>query len=119
MRARTKDRLAVFATGLLACCVVGGCVSFPHLTKDTATFKVVSKERIVESRGEGVSSKYLVFTDGEVFKNTDCLVLWKFGSSDLQGELREGKTYRAEVYGWRIPFLSWYRNIVTASEVPG
>jgi hypothetical protein len=89
---------------------------FPFMTADTTTFTVTDKERIVTGLGDSVSSKYLVFTDGETFQNTDCLVLWKFASSDLQGSLTVGKTYEADVYGWRIPFLSTYRNIVSANE---
>lgn len=82
--------------------------------KDTVTFTVTDKERVHHYKG---SSYYLVFTDGEVFKNDDQWYLGKFRSSDLQGQLKEGKTYRANVCGWRIPLLSEYRNIISAEEV--
>jgi hypothetical protein len=77
-------------------------------TDEVVTVTVESKERIVTQD----SSKYLVFTNGEVFENTDSLLYWKFNSSDLYGELKEGETYTVRVYGWRIPFLSNYRNII-------
>ena len=88
-------------------------IGFPYWTADTATFTVTDKERIVTGSGGSVSSKYLVFTESETFENSDCLVRFKFGSSDLQGHLKEGQTYTAKVYGWRAPFLSMYRNIVS------
>ena len=53
----------------------------------------------------------------EVFHNGDSLVKWKFNSSDMQAELKEGSTYDAVVTGWRIPFLSWYRKVISVNEV--
>lgn len=83
-----------------------------YQTSDTVTFTVADKETKVVSDGENVSSKYLVFTENETFENTDLLFGGKFNSSDIQGKLKRGKTYTAEVYGWRVPFFSMYRNIV-------
>lgn len=84
-------------------------------TSETVTFTVTGKERIVETSGSGetlsVDSKYLVFTDVETFENTDMLFAGKFNSSDVQGKLFVDSTYTATVYGWRIPFLSMYRNL--------
>lgn len=80
------------------------------------TIEVIDKERIVESDSEGkTSSKYLVFTESETFENTDVLLLGKFNSSDLQGHLKPGRKYKVKVYGWRVPFFSSYRNIVSIS----
>lgn len=60
---------------------------------------------------------YLVFTwldNGKVrvFKNTDSLIEFKFNSSDFQAKLELNKRYKFKVYGWRIPFLSKYENII-------
>ena len=60
---------------------------------------------------EGVK-KYLVYTDGEVFENTDTVWFFKFNSSDVYGSLKEGEQYIVKVAGWRKPFFSWYRNII-------
>lgn len=65
-------------------------------------------ERVVN----GDSSSYLVYAEGETFRNSDSLWHWKWDSSDLHGTFKQGGTYRAKVYGWRVKFLSWYRNIV-------
>lgn len=86
-------------------------------TPDTATFTVKSKERITETSGSGndirVSSKYLVYSNSETFENSDSYLKLKFNSSDLYGQLDAGSSYTCEVYGWRIPILSSYRNIVS------
>lgn len=84
---------------------------------------ITGKERIAESDGDsGVSSKYLVFADDEngnslVFENTDCFIRLKFSSSNIQGQLKEGHTYKITVIGYRVPFFSWYQNIVKVEEV--
>lgn len=88
-----------------------------YSTDDTVIATVTDKERIVESNGEKVSSKYLIFTDKETFENSDLFLVGKFNSSDLQGQLKEGETYQFKVYGWRIGFLSMYRNIESATPI--
>ena len=84
-------------------------------TRATVTATVTDKERIVETYSEGqASSKYLVFTDIETFENTDSLIDMKFNSSDLYGKLQKGQACRFEVVGFRVAFMSMYRNIVSA-----
>jgi len=82
-------------------------------TKSVVVATVTGKDRIVESSGEKVSSRYLVFTDKETLQNADCLWYAKWNSSDIQGQLRDGQKCTFTVYGWRIPFCSAYRNIVS------
>lgn len=82
------------------------------------TITVTGKERIVEDS----SSKYLVFSEDIhghvlVFENTDCLFRWKWDSSNIQGQLKEGNTYKIIVVGFRVPFLSMYQNILKVEEV--
>lgn len=98
------------------CLLVGlvGCdVWFHYGTKDYVDAVVTKVERVSTGRGEGTVHKYLVFTEGETFQNTDSVWYWKFNSSDMHGHFSTGK-YRLTVYGWRVPFLSWYRNIIEA-----
>jgi hypothetical protein len=76
------------------------------------TITVSDKERIVESDGDGSSSKYLIFTENGTFENTDSFWFWKWNSSDFQGKLHVDSTYNVKVVGWRIPFLSMYPNII-------
>jgi len=54
----------------------------------------------------------LVYTDKGTFKNNDSVFPWKQNSSDVYGQLREGKKYRCEVAGWRQGFLNMYPTII-------
>lgn len=56
--------------------------------------------------------RYLVFTDKGVFENTDTIWHLKFDSSDMYNDLVVGKDYNVVAVGWRIPFLSMYKNII-------
>lgn len=104
-----KDRIKVVLFGLFVVGILVFGVGYPYVTSDEVVVTVTGKERIVSKE----SSKYLIFTDGETFQNTDSLFYFKFNSSDLYGKLKEGRVYRMKVYGYRVPFLSWYRNIVS------
>lgn len=83
-----------------------------HTSSENLVITVKDKERITTGSGEDLESKYLVYGEEEVFENTDSWLFFKFSSSDFQGELEVGKTYNVKVAGWRIPFMSSYRNIV-------
>jgi hypothetical protein len=85
-----------------------------HANRDTVEFIVRSKERVAMGNN---SAKYLVFTNVETFEITDSLAENRFDSSDMYGVLRNGHCYRGEVYGWRIPFLSMYRNLVHVEHI--
>ena len=68
-------------------------------------------------KGIDDGQKYL-FSDGnEVFENTDSIYIWKWNSSDFWVGIKEGHTYRIKIIGWRIPILSWYRNVVSYEEI--
>ena len=86
------------------------------------TITVTDKERIYEGSGDTSSSKYLVFGDNEngnslVFENTDCFIRGKWNSSNIQGQLKEGNTYKVTVVGYRVPFFSMYQNIIKIEEI--
>jgi len=90
-----------------------GVQAVKYSTVTDVVVTVTEKERIVESNGEHTTSKYLVFTENEVFENVDDMIpFFKFNSSDIQGKLHVGETYKLTVWGWRINFLSSYRNIL-------
>jgi hypothetical protein len=84
-------------------------------TQDTVEFRVIKAERVEDQSGEG--ARYLIFTPQETFENTDALAFRKFNSADLHGRIRVGATYQANVAGLRVPFLSWFRNIISIWEV--
>lgn len=76
------------------------------------TIIVKNKERAVFGSGEQAHGKYMVYTTNEVFENTDSGWFMKFNSADIQNQLEPGKTYKVKVAGWRVPFFSWFRNII-------
>ncbi|HFK5565293.1 TPA: hypothetical protein ACG0AB_000772 [Elizabethkingia anophelis] len=86
-------------------------------TKSDVITVVIGKERITYSSGNTIESKYLVYTEAEVFECTDQLLTGKFNSSDVYGQLEKGKKYKFTVYGVRIPFMSSYRNIIGVKEL--
>ena len=86
------------------------------------TITVTDKQRIYEGSGNTSSSKYLVFGDDEngnslVFENTDCFIRGKWNSSNIQGQLKEGNTYKVTVVGYRVSFFSMYQNIIKIEEI--
>lgn len=83
---------------------------------ETTTITVEEKERITTGSGESISSKFIIYTNGEVMENTDSWLFMKFASADLQNELKVGESYTVKVVGWRVPFLSWYRNIIAIED---
>ena len=82
---------------------------FQHGTEETVTITVKDKQRITT----GTKSKYIIFGEKESFENTDSFFHSKYNSSDIYKQFQKGCTYEVSVYGWRVPYLSAYRNIVT------
>lgn len=88
---------------------------YAYGTNDTLTAKVTNTERVCGSGQDG-SCKWLVMTDKMSFENVDSLFHWKWNSTDFQGKLEVGETYTLEYYGWRVPMMSAYPNIVGVSQ---
>jgi len=101
--------------GLLIAVVIG-LLFFGVAYKNSdgpATFTVKSKERVAG----GDSSHYLIWThEGEVFQVDDTIWFGRWDSSDLYGQLEVDQKYSGTVAGWRVPILSWYRNILEVEE---
>lgn len=76
--------------------------------------EVKNKERTLKSD----ESYWQVFGTNEVFAVKDSIWLLRFDASDRYNKLDPGKTYDCEVSGWRVQFMSWYRNILDCTEVP-
>jgi hypothetical protein len=113
-----KEHYVKFWFGLIIVLFLG--ISTFSIWSHFATLTTVSglivqgKERVVTGSGDQQSSKYLIFTDAETFENVDSWLALKFNSSDVYGSIVEGSTCEFTVTGWRIPLLSWYRNILDA-----
>jgi hypothetical protein len=79
---------------------------------------VTKTERVTGTDEEGKSvSKYLIYTDKEVLQDTDSFLFFKFNSSDIYGSIKIGQKYRFHVSGWRIPFFSMYKNVISCEVI--
>lgn len=110
-----------FLAGLIAVvAIVGvffGC-NFANFNDHSAQITVTDKERVNDSD----SSKYLIMGKDEndntvVYENTDCLIRGKFDSSTFYADMEVGKTYKVKLVGFRIPYFSWYENILSYEEI--
>lgn len=107
--------IIVLAALIIVGSIIGGISIYTHTSEYTIT--ITDKERVYSVE----ESKYLVFGEDSngtslVFENTDSLFYGKWNSSNIQGQLKEGNTYTIKVYGYRIPFLSMYENIIEIKE---
>ncbi len=122
---RLKSKLATWTIWFLFASpivvpVVLGVVFVPcyRASLTPVAFTVDRRERVTQGGGENTKAYYLVWAkEGEVYCVTDTWSFMSFDSSDRYGRLREGSKVKAKAAGWRVPFLSWYRNVVEIDEV--
>lgn len=98
--------------------MIGGCATHTFVRTEYENCLVTDKESITE----GDDHRYLIYCKTEsgetkVFENTDQLIYGKFDSSDKYADIEIGERYNFKVSGIRVPFLSWYENIVEFEEV--
>ena len=74
---------------------------------------IVVKEKTI---GIGQSRSYLIYTEQEVYKVRDLLLIGFYTSSDVYNQIEVGDTIKVKVYGKRVPFLSAYKNIVSVQK---
>lgn len=86
----------------------------PFIKDDVQAVTINEKGERCKSRD---SCKLMIYTDKGVFQNTDSLINWKWGSAEFYNDLKVGKTYDLKVSGYRVPFLSWFPNVVEYKEV--
>jgi len=111
---RIKSKFYIIIASVLI--VIIASIYFEVSSQEIISIKVSDKQIITVGSSENVSSKYLVFTEKEVFENTDSFWFLKFSSSDFQNHLKIDSTYKVKVVGYRIPLFSSYRNIVSIEK---
>ncbi|QAB17467.1 hypothetical protein Leucomu_05625 [Leucobacter muris] len=80
---------------------------------DHASCLVEDKDRAAVDGG----SDMRVYTDCGIFRVKDSLFLMRWDSADVYQGIEVGESYDFETAGWRVPFLSWFPNIVAAEQV--
>lgn len=95
-----------------------GFMILQNANEQTYTVRVTDKMRV--SYGHIWNShKYLVFTVDDdtdavyIFEDTDSIPKLKFDSSYLYAKVEVGKTYTLKTAGFRLPFFSKYKNIIS------
>jgi hypothetical protein len=111
------EHLSVFLVVVFLCFMGWLSWYYAAATRDQVVFTVKDKETIATGSEDPTSSKYLVFTNIGTFENTDSFWYDKSDNSDLQRSLTIGHTYSATVYGYNIPVLRVYPNIVAVRDI--
>lgn len=110
---KIRDKIVpIIAVIVIICLSVSLVVYYECGTQKTVTITVTDKAVKCYNN----SDKYIVYTENETFEITDNLFVLRFNSSDDYGKLKVGETYTVTVNGWRVPFLSLYRNIIEINE---
>ena len=110
-----KLKLVLIMIAIIGSVSLSAAYQYKTITYTNVTIE--SKERISTGSGDTLSHKYLIFGESSVFENTDALLHGKFDSSTMQAKIKVGNKYRVKTYGWRVPFLSWYKNIIEVEEL--
>ena len=130
MSLRDKLTTAGVAIGIAAAVTAGAAlVSMPHWFRASYEVEITGTERIPEDN----DSFYLIYTrdletgEERTFRNEDtwaeCLYSFdcKFDSSDVQGRAEafdeDDARVRVNAYGWRVPFFSWYQNVMELEPI--
>ena len=124
VRAMSKNKKPYLTVAFLVAIFVlygAGIAVLQNSNKQIYTVTVTDKARVTYGHIYN-THKYLIYTiDGEgaarIFENTDSLLRMKFNSSDFYALIKTGETYEFTVIGYRLPFFSMYKNIISAAPV--
>ena len=103
---KIKVVLAAIALGILT-------ILYSYFIADTVQTK------ITDAQMTKVDGRFMIATEYRPLVNEDARYRFKFDSGTVQNEAirLKGKTVRIKKYGWRIPILSMYENVVKIEEV--
>ena len=98
--------------------MLGVIIFFPHFFKNTYIVTIANKRVI---RHDNIDT-YLIYTqmqDGNlrIFENTNSLLEFKIRSEDLYWGLIINGKYEIKAYGFSIPLLTSYQNIIKVKGV--
>ncbi|MBU3142805.1 DUF1523 family protein [Clostridium sp. CF012] len=91
---------------------------FPHFFRNTYIVTIANKRVIKRNNID----TYLIYTQTEngnikIFNNTNSLLEFKINSEDLYWGLIVNSKYEIKAYGFSIPLLSYYQNIISVKGV--
>lgn len=75
--------------------------------------------RITDAQMTKVDGRFMIATESRPFVNEDVWYRFKWDSGTVQNDAirLKGKPVKIKKYGWRIPVLSQYENVVSIKEV--
>ena len=88
----------------------------PYITEETITISVINKAQFGKE-----PRKYFVFTQDEVFYNSDNYYQNKENAEELNERIFPGGVYKVKVVGVYLPWLPRFRNIkeiIKINEIP-
>lgn len=86
----------------------------PYITEETITIKVLNKSQFGNEPG-----KYFVFTEDEVFYNSNNYYQNKENAAEINDNIYPGNSYKVKVVGVYLPWLPRFRNITKILEING
>jgi len=105
-----KLRMQAVLTGIALLVLT---ILYSYFVADTVMTK------ITDAQMTKVDDMYMIATEVLPFVNYDAKYRFKFDSGTVQNDAirLKGKVVRIKKYGWRVPMLSWYENVVKIEEV--
>ncbi len=102
-----------FRATLVAIAVCILTVLYSYFVADTIQTK------ITDAQMTKVDGRFMIATEDQPFVNEDVWYRCKFNSGTVQNDAirLKGKPVKIKKYGWRIPVLSKYENVVKIEEV--
>lgn len=109
-------KLSVFGGAIMILFVIlfGYLFFEPAITEETITIKVVNKEKWGNE-----PDKFFIFSENEVFLNSDNYYHNKSNASELYPYFRTGYSYKVTVVGMYMPSIPRFRNIISIQEING
>jgi hypothetical protein len=99
----------VILIGIVVCLLL---VLYSYFVADTIV------TRITDAQMTKVDGMYMIATEDRPFVNYDAKYRLKLNSGTVQNDAvrLRGKMVRIKKYGWRIPIISIYENVVSIKE---
>jgi hypothetical protein len=89
-------------------------IIYVYSTQFEKTITISEKYNIASGAGKGLTINNSVMDEKyNVYKVSNSLYMLHFTSAELMMKIEKGKTYTVKGYGWRVPILGWYPNIVS------
>lgn len=114
----TGEKIGIGILGLFFLFVILDLVIIPIKYNSVEDHECIATVTDKERHEDGY---YLIFCEDlngntVVLKNDDTMLRGKFDSSNMQQQIKEGKTYKFYVNGYRSEFWSLYENILSFEE---